>query len=202
MPRPSNREQRRAQIVEGLRIVMAERGYDGASVAAIARTAGLASGLVHYHFGSKEEILLALVEHLSSGLRERLDQRLASADTPWDRLDAWVDANIALGTDSDPEAVACWVAIGAEAVRRPDVRQVYEAAVASDLDRGERLVADILEDQLGPDATSSARLLATGLLAAIEGAYRLAAGAPGAVPVGFAAPSVRAMARGLIGAPR
>lgn len=202
MPRPSNREQRRAQIVDGLRVVMAEHGYDGASVASIARTAGLASGLVHYHFGSKEEILLALVEQLSVGLRERLELRLLSATTLWDRLDAWIDAHLALGADSDPSAVACWVAIGAEAVRRPDVRRVYEAAVASDLDRGERLIANILTDQRGPDSTGSARLLATGLLAAIEGSYRLAAGAPGAVPVGFAAPSVRAMARGLIGAPR
>jgi TetR/AcrR family transcriptional regulator, transcriptional repressor of bet genes len=202
MPRPSNREQRRAQIVDGLRVVMAERGYDGASIAAIARQAGLASGLVHYHFGSKEEILLALVEHLSSGLHERLDQRLTSADTPWARLDAWIDAHLALGADSDPDAVACWVAIGAEAVRRTEVRHAYEAAVTADLDQGESLVAAILTDQLGPESTGSARLLATGLLAAIEGSYRLAAGAPSAVPVGFAAPSVRAMARGLIGTPR
>ncbi len=202
MPRPSNREQRRAQIVDGLRVVMAERGYDGASIAAIARQAGLASGLVHYHFGNKEEILLALVEHLAGKLRERLELRLAAADTPWARLDAWVDAHLALGDDSDPDAVACWVAIGAEAVRRTEVRQAYEAAVTADLDQGERLVADILVAQLGPDSAGPARLLATGLLSAMEGSYRLAAGAPNAVPVGFAAPSVRAMARGLIGPPQ
>ncbi len=195
MARPSNREQRRAQIVEALHVLMAEQGYDGASVAAIARQAGLAPGLVHYHFACKEEILLALVERLADRLGARYDRLLSSASTPWDRLDCWIDAHLAQGEGADSAAVACWVAIGAEAVRRPEVQQAYEAAVRDDLDRGERLVADILGPQLEPD---DPRRLATALLAAIEGCYRLASGAPNAVPEGFAAPSVRQMARGLL----
>lgn len=198
MPRPSNRDARRAEIVDGLRVVMAERGYDGASVAAIARQAGLAPGLVHYHFGSKQEILLGLVDALRANLSERLERRLAEATTPWARLDAWIDAHLALGDDADPAAVACWVAIGAEAVRTEAVRATYQAAVTADLDRGEELVAAVLAAELGPSATPSARAAATGLLAAIEGCYRLAAAAPDAVPAGFAAPSVRHMARGLL----
>ena len=202
MGRPSNRDQRRAQIVDGLRQVMADRGYDGASVAAIARAAGLAPGLVHYHFGAKKDVLLALVETLAGSLAARHAARVASAETPWDRLDAWIDAHLALGDGADPAAVGCWVVIGAEAVRSDDVRAAYEAAVVADLDRGEALVADVLVARHGPDAAEPARALATALLAAIEGCYRLAAGAPGAVPSGFAAPSVRHMARGLIGAGR
>ena len=40
---------------------MADRGYERASVTAIAKAAGLTPGLVHYHFHNKKEILLALV---------------------------------------------------------------------------------------------------------------------------------------------
>jgi len=201
MPRPTNRTERRQQIVDGLRLVMAERGFDGASVASIARRAGLAPGLVHYHFGSKREILLALVDALAAQLAER-EARLQSAATdPWSRLDAWINAHLALGDDADPSAVACWVAIGAEATRAADVRAAYESAVTTDLDRAEELVTAVLAEQLGPDAVGPARTVATALLAAIEGCYRLAAGAPGAVTPGFAAPSVRAMARGLVGGP-
>ena len=47
MARPSNTEERRQQIVQGLLRVMAERGYERASIAEIARAAGLTPGLVH-----------------------------------------------------------------------------------------------------------------------------------------------------------
>ena len=56
MARPSNTEERRQQIVEGLLRVMAERGYERASIAEIAKAAGLSPGLVHYHFTEKQEL--------------------------------------------------------------------------------------------------------------------------------------------------
>jgi TetR/AcrR family transcriptional repressor of bet genes len=43
---------------------MAKRGYAGASVATIAREAGLAPGLVHYYFESKQAILLELMHEI------------------------------------------------------------------------------------------------------------------------------------------
>lgn len=207
MPRAS-RAERRAQIVNALHGLLPELGYDGASVARIAREAGLTPGLVHYHFSTKEEILLALVERLTAGLEARLDARLgALAPMPpspklaWARLDAWIDAHLALGADADPATVACWVAIGGEALRKAEVRAAYEQAVAADLARGASLVGEVLEATWGADATAPARTVATGLLAAIEGSYRLASAAPGVVDPGFAAPSVRAMARGLLAGP-
>lgn len=54
MPRPSNTAERQEQIVLGLLEVMAERGYEKASVASIARAAELSPGLVHYHFQTKD----------------------------------------------------------------------------------------------------------------------------------------------------
>jgi TetR/AcrR family transcriptional repressor of bet genes len=71
MARPSNTEERRQQIVEGLLRVMAKRGYERASIAEIAKEAGLSSGLVHYHFKDKQEILLTAVEQLAARVRTR-----------------------------------------------------------------------------------------------------------------------------------
>ncbi|HEY4122015.1 MAG TPA: TetR family transcriptional regulator, partial [Byssovorax sp.] len=59
MERAPNVE-RRAQIVAALARVMAARGYERATVAQIAAEAGLAAGLVHYHFASKRDVLLTL----------------------------------------------------------------------------------------------------------------------------------------------
>ncbi len=190
MPRPRNTEARRDQIVDALRRLMAQRGFDGASVASIGREAGLAPGLVHYHFDNKEEILLALVAAIEATMQARFDRRLATAETPWNRVDAWIDAHLARGDDADPAAVACWVAIGAEAVRKPAVQAAYESAVRRDL--------AVLEPLLSHVGARDPTPLAVTLLAAVEGAYRLAAAAPSAIPGGFAAPAVRAMARGLV----
>ena len=86
MARPVNTHLRRAQIVDGLQQVMAERGYARASITAIGKAAGLSPGLVHYHFGSKQEVLLALVDRLSARLEERLEEwgePRGQAEQPW-----------------------------------------------------------------------------------------------------------------------
>ena len=164
MPRPSNAAERRAQIVGGLMRVIARKGYEGATVPAIARAARLAPGLVHYHFDSKEAILLALFERLRDVLDDRYRRRLARAGrSPRARLQAYLDAHLALDGDADPAALAAWVAVAAEAVRRPALGALYRRAPA----------------------------LAGLLLAALEGAFHLGVAAPGIVPPGSAAPTLR-----------
>jgi len=199
MPRPRNTDARRAQIVDGLLDVMARAGYDGASIQEIARAAGLTPGLLHYHFGSKQEILVALVERLIDGVRARYDARLAAGVTePRARLDAFIDAHLARGRDADPRAVAAWSVVGAEAIRQPDVRALYRRALGSSLRELTRLVTTVRRaDGAGRRHPTSARETAAALLTAIEGAFRIAAAAPGALPAGYAAPTVRALARAL-----
>lgn len=197
MPRPSNTEQRREQIVRALLEVMAETGYERASVNAVARAAGLTPGLVHYHFGSKQEILLQLIEHLAGGLQERLTLRLEQAgDDPARRLRAFVDVHMAKGADADPQALACWVGIAAEAIRQPEVRVAYGAVLARELDLLSGLVREAL--RAGDRPTRQARSSAAAILAAIQGYYLIASAAPDLVPDGSAAPNVRRLVDSLL----
>jgi TetR/AcrR family transcriptional repressor of bet genes len=193
MGRPSNTEERRQQIVAGLLQVMAERGYDGASVAAIAKAAGLTPGLVHYHFKDKQEILLTLAEQLAARVHERVASRLArvKGDDARARVDAFLDAFLATGADADPASVASWVTISAEAIRQPEVRAIYEKVVRTDLEHLEELVGAVTGKR-------RARAVAAGLFAAIQGYFVLAASAPGLVPPGSAASTVKRMAAGLL----
>jgi TetR/AcrR family transcriptional regulator, transcriptional repressor of bet genes len=200
MPRPSNTQARRDQIVDGLLSAMSRAGYERASIADIARAAGLSSaGLVHYHFASKQEILVVLVERLAATVEARYRARVERAGCdPQRRLHAFIDAHLALGADADPRAVAAWVAVGAEAVRQPEVRALYAAAIARSIDELRALVAVCLRAR--GRRTHNARRLAAALQSAIEGAYQLAVAAPDALPRGFAAPAVRKMADSLISA--
>jgi len=199
MGRPSNTGQRRREIVLALGRVMAERGYDGASVVEIARAARLAPGLIHYHFASKGEILLALVDRLRGVVRRRFERRVAGRRLPpRARLEAWIDAHVGLGRDADPAAMACWVNIGAEALRKPEVRRVYAEAVEEE----RALLQGLLREVLAAEGRSAARVreAAAALLAAVQGAYQLGLAAPGTIPPGTAAPLIQRMAEGLLAA--
>lgn len=195
MPRPSNTNERRQQITRGLMTAMATGGYGGATVQEIARTAKLTPGVVHYHFGSKQAILLALVEQLAATTDARLQKRLEDSQTPRDRLLAFIDAHVALDDDADPSAVACWVQIGAEALRQPEVCEVYESIVEQELSLLRALVIAAL-DEVGQPTDDGAEMAAA-LYSAIQGAYQLAV-ATDALPQGFASPMLQRIVDGFL----
>lgn len=198
MPAPSNTEQRREEIAFALARVMARTGYDRASVNAIAAEAGIAAGGVHYHFGSKAEILIDLIERLVATAEERVERRAARADGPRTRLAAILDGLLVLGEDAEPGAVALWALIGAEAVRDEEVRAAYSAWIARARDRLRDAYADACRAE-GRSAVGASRAAAT-LIALVEGYYAVAAGAPGVVPAGSAAPAARQIALALLDA--
>ncbi|SDC46885.1 transcriptional regulator, TetR family [Geodermatophilus telluris] len=49
-------------MLSAARAAFAERGYDGASIRAIATAAGVDPALVHHYFGTKDKLFLAAVE--------------------------------------------------------------------------------------------------------------------------------------------
>lgn len=192
MARPSNKEERRTQIVEGFQVALAAYGYEKATIALIAKSAGLTAGLIHYHFRSKLEILLELVDRLGARLHDRYLVLSEGRRTPEGKLAAFIDSRLATGEGADPAAVACWVAIGTEALRQPEVRQVYSALMTAQ--HAELL--SILQEIRGTSVTPLEA--AAAILASIEGCYQLAATVPSLVPPGSAAGAVRQMAEGLL----
>ncbi len=185
MSRKSNTEQRRAEIVAAMLRTIAEHGYENATIQAIARQAGLAPGLIHYHFKTKDEILVQLVTALADAGRARYLAAIATTTTARERLRVYVDSRLALGPGAQPDAVAAWVVIGTEAVRQPAVRAVYQAAIGAEL----ALLTPLLVDRLNEAGKRSAAapLLAASLMALMEGAFQLASAAAEVMPKGYAA---------------
>lgn len=130
MGRKPNTEQRRAEIVEALRHEMAEVGYERASTKSIATRAGLAPGLVHYHFASKEAILLALVDRLIESAEQRFAESAGFAARA--RLAAFVATRVGLGAGSDPIQVRAWVGVIAETLGQAGVRERIGRWLAKD----------------------------------------------------------------------
>ena len=60
---PNNRGARSRQVVlDAAERLMAEQGYDAATVAAIVQRAGIPPSSIYHYFGSKEGVLLAVME--------------------------------------------------------------------------------------------------------------------------------------------
>ncbi len=192
MARPSNRSQRRQEILQGFQETLASQGYERSTISSIAKASGLTSGLIHHHFSSKLEILIELVHLLQARLDERFERLLEGRTEPAGRLSAFIDSRLATGPGADPRAVACWVAIGAEALRQREVRDVYRALM---LKQSQQLSAILAEFPKPPDRVEET---SAALLAAVEGCYQLAAAVPEIAPPGFAARSLRRMAEGLL----
>ena len=185
MARTSNTEARRTEIAGALLAVIARLGYDKATIQAIAAHAGLAPGLIHYHFKNKQEILMSLIGAMARAAHARYLAVLGDQVDPLPRLRAYLHARLGLGEGAAPDIVAAWVMIGAEAVRQPEVRAVYCQMVADELALLTTLLTDCLRER-GRDARVAARL-AAGLAAMIEGAYQLSSAAAEAMPRGYAA---------------
>jgi TetR/AcrR family transcriptional repressor of bet genes len=177
---------------------MSTYGYHGASINKIAKEAALAPGLILYHFESKQDILLFVVDELVQSFQVRYESRLRKAgNDPHARVRAFIDAQLALGEDADETTVAAWVVIAAQAVQNDEVRTVYSRSTESRLRELEKLLhAD--RKARGVDARG-VRRVAAAILSTIEGSFLLSCAAPGTLPRGYAAPAVREMVDALSG---
>lgn len=185
MARTTNTEARRAEITQALLTVIAQRGYEKATIQSIALQAELAPGLIHYHFKSKQDILVSLIEVMANVASSRYEQILGDVTEPGLRLNAYLEARLGTGEGAAPSMVAAWVMVGAEAVRQEEVRTIYSQVIAEELAMLTKLLKDCLHAQ--QRQTKGASILAAGLLALMEGAFQLSSSTNGVMPVGYAA---------------
>ena len=79
-----------ARIVESMRASVAARGIAGSTFDHVASEAGVSRGLLHYHFGTKEQLLVEVVRRECDVRLERLEQAIEAAGSAEDVLDALV----------------------------------------------------------------------------------------------------------------
>lgn len=89
--RPGDEPGRRGQIVRAAAAVLGRLGYSDSSVKLIAREAGVAPGLVHYYFASKEELLVAVVHALEREMVADWQAAVHGIEDPLERIVAALD---------------------------------------------------------------------------------------------------------------
>lgn len=103
-------EARRAQLIDCAVQVLASDGYERASLARIAKAAGVSKGVISYHFDGKEELLQELVEQVSDQADAFMRPLIAAEANALGRLGTYIRANIAFLKDHR-EALAAMVGV-------------------------------------------------------------------------------------------
>lgn len=79
-----------ARIVEAMRASVAARGIAGSTFDHVAAEAGVSRGLLHYHFGTKEQLLIEVVRREADVRTERLEEAIEASSDAEDVLAALV----------------------------------------------------------------------------------------------------------------
>lgn len=88
------RSARRAQIVAAAIEVIAELGFPQASIRRIADRVGIAMSAVLYHFGTKDNLVEAIVEHMYRTMLDTVAPALDAETTASGKLDAYIRSSI------------------------------------------------------------------------------------------------------------
>ncbi len=119
--RSARRAQTRARLLEAAAQVYARRGFAGATLEEVASEAGFTKGAVYGHFGSKENLLLALVEeYLAGQVSEQMalfDRDRATWERPLAGSDRWMDR-----LQENPDRFRLFVELWAHAQRDERLR--------------------------------------------------------------------------------
>jgi len=95
----------RVRILRAAARLYATRGYEGTSVREVAEAAGVTKPLVHYHFGSKEQLFASLLRESMDSCRTRFTDAVNRGATAHERLRALLAAQFERAREA-PEIVA------------------------------------------------------------------------------------------------
>src|SRR6266436_10369936 len=94
--RDTRQNDKRARILEAAIKVFAERGFHSATVAEIARVAGVADGTIYLYFKGKDDLLLRLFDEKMTELLGDAKAAVAREHTAPDKLRRFIQLHLAL----------------------------------------------------------------------------------------------------------
>jgi AcrR family transcriptional regulator len=158
-------DERRRQIVEATHTVTLAKGLQELRIADVADELAVSTGLIHYHFATKDELIEAMLGEMAereiAGVR-RVIERLGS---PEERLARIIDVYLP-SSRRDPSWVL-WIDVWGEALRDANLRRISEELD----DAWVRLVGEVITAGIhaGAFATDDAVAAAWRMCALLDG---------------------------------
>ena len=130
MRQEERRAKTRAALLRAAASTFAERGYDGASIDAIAASVGLSKGAVYAHFPSKLDLYLEVVRMLLEQSEWRLERVATSLRAGSGPMEA---SRQYLGLGGDTQHAALMSELWRTAAIEPGIRSIVERFAAERL---------------------------------------------------------------------
>ena len=130
---------KRGRIMDAAIKVFAERGFHTATVAEIARAAGVADGTIYLYFKGKDDLLLRLFDEKMTELLAEARNELARERTAPARLSRFIQLHLAL-VERNPELAAVLI------VELRQSAQFLKAADRAKLAAYVDLIAEVVRD--------------------------------------------------------
>ena len=112
------------RIVDAMRHSVAKRGAAGSTFDHVSREAGVSRGLLHYYFGTKEQLLVEAVRRDCELRLERLERQLSTATTA-DDFNGLLAQNLQDTVSEDPDFVTLVFELFTLSRRNADIAVEY-----------------------------------------------------------------------------
>lgn len=165
MPKVGMQPIRRSQLIAATLEAVDQVGMSDASIAYIARLAGVSNGIISHYFRDKNGLLEATMRHLMQALSNASRARRAAieVDSPRAHLRAIVDSNFDESQVSGP-AMKTWLAFWAASMHQPSLRRLQRI-------NDHRLYSNLCGQFRRALPQPQARAAARGLAALIDGLW-------------------------------
>lgn len=129
---------RRRQIMQEAAKLFGSRGFEATTIRDIASAAGILGGSIYYHFGSKEDIFLAVHSAGMETITNSVLEAIQGIDDPWQQLEAAAVAhcNALLSSGELPVIVSPYYSESLKTLRPHLIAQ---------RDRYDKIIAGIVE---------------------------------------------------------
>lgn len=128
MPKkPPVRSNRKKELIEATIAVIAEHGYHGTTVSRVAGSAMVSTGLMNFHFKTKDKLFEEVFKHLADEFMLVWHERVTSAPAePWARLQTMVETYFDRGIFT-PAKLAVWFSFWSDPALRDKFRDAATA---------------------------------------------------------------------------
>jgi len=165
MPKIGMQPIRRSQLIHATLEAVDQVGMGDASIALIAKLAGVSNGIISHYFQDKNGLLEATMRHLMAALRQAVRERRQAlgSDSPRAQIGAIIEGNFDDSQVNGP-AMKTWLAFWATSMHQPSLRRLQRI-------NDHRLYSNLCCEFRRVLPLAEARSAARGLAALVDGLW-------------------------------